>query len=157
MNAKTKIHPLKPYIMNTMQDADEVCEIIDNPREYDNLGSMVCYHRRYNLGDKQEYLPGHYKPNSGDFWGWGEMRSYFDKVHDLAVCLPVYMYEHSGIAVSTKPFSCPWDSGRIGFIFVSKDKLRKEYGVKRVTASLVDKATRILEAEVEEYNQYLNQ
>ena len=136
---------------------EEIQETLDNPRECDNLGSMVCYHRRYNLGDKDEYLPGHYKPNSGDFWGWGEMRQYFEKVHDLAVCLPIYMIDHSGIAVSTKPFSCPWDSGRIGFIFVSKEKLRKEYGVKRITASLVDKATRILEAEVQEYNQYLNQ
>ena len=136
---------------------DEIQETLDNPREYDNLGSMVCYHRRYTLGDKDEYLPGHYKPNSGNFGGWGEMREYFEKVHDLAVCLPIYMYDHSGIAVSTKPFSCPWDSGRIGFIFVSKAKLRKEYGVKRVTASIVAKAIRILEAEVEEYNQYLNQ
>jgi hypothetical protein len=67
------------------------------------------------------------------------------------------MYEHGGIAVSTKPFSCPWDSGRIGFIFVSKEKLRKEYGVKRITASLVSKAKCRLITEVELYNQYLNQ
>jgi hypothetical protein len=130
---------------------------IQNPREYDNLGSMVCYHRRYDLGDKDPYLPGHYKPNTRDFSGWGEMRKYLEKVHDLATCLPVYMYEHRAVAVSTKPFSCRWDSGQIGFIFVSKEKLRKEYGVKRITASLVAKAVRILEAEVQEYNQYLNQ
>jgi len=136
---------------------DEMQEILDNPRENDNLGSMVCYHRRYNLGDKDEYLPGHYKPNSGDFWGWHGMEAYFDRVHDLAVCLPIYMYDHSGIAVSTKPFYCPWDSGRIGFIFVSKAKLRKEYEVEEITESIVAKAIRILEAEVEEYNQYLNQ
>lgn len=136
---------------------DEIQETLDNPREYDNLGSMVCYHRRYNLGDKNEYLPGHYKPNSGDFWGWTDLGKYFHEVHDLAVCLPIYMYDHSGISLSTKPFSCPWDSGQVGFIFVSKEKLRKEYGVKRVTASLVSKAERILIAEVEEYNQYLNQ
>jgi hypothetical protein len=136
----------------------ETEEVLCNPREYDNLGSMICYHRRYNLGDKDPYLPGHYKPNTRDFSGWGEMRKYLEKVHDLATCLPVYMYEHRAVAVSTKPFSCPWDSfGQIGFIFVSKEKLRKEYGVKRITASLVAKAVRILEAEVEEYNQYINQ
>jgi hypothetical protein len=135
----------------------ETEEVLCNPREDDNLGSMVCYHRRYDLGDKDPYLPGHYKPNARDFSGWEHMREYLNKVHDLAVCLPVYMYEHGAIAVSTKPFSCPWDSGRIGFIFVSKEKLRKEYGVKHITASLVAKAVRILEAEVQEYNQYLNQ
>ena len=135
----------------------ETEEVLCNPREDDNLGSMVCYHRRYDLGDKNPYLPGHYKPNSGDFWGWTDMGKYLDKVHDLAVCLPIYMYEHSGIALSTKPFSCRWDSGQIGFIFVSKEKLRKEYGVKRITASLVSKATCRLITEVELYNQYLNQ
>jgi len=136
---------------------EEIQETLYNPRENDNLGSMVCYHRRYNLGDKNPYLPGHYKPNPRDFSGWRDMRQYLEKVHDLAVCLPIYMYDHSGISLSTKPFSCPWDSGQVGFIFVSKEKLRKEYGVKRVTASLVSKAERILIAEVEEYNQYLNQ
>jgi len=135
----------------------ETEEVLCNPREDDNLGSMVCYHRRYDLGDKNPYLPGHFKPNERDFAGWGEMQKYLEKVHDLAVCLPIYMFEHSVIALRTKPFSCPWDSGRIGFIFVSKEKLRKEYGVKRITASLVAKAVRTLEAEVEEYNQYLNQ
>ena len=135
----------------------ETEEVLYNPREYDNLGSMVCYHSRYNLGDKNPYLPGHYKPNPRNFSGWGHMRQYLEKVHDLAVCLPVYMYEYGAVAVSTKLFSCLWDSGQIGFIFVSKEKLRKEYGVKRVTASLVAKAVRILEAEVQEYNQYLNQ
>ena len=135
---------------------EDIQEILENPREYDSLGSMVCYHGRYNLGDKNPYLPGHYKPDPLDFSGWEQMQEYLEKVHDLAVCLPIYMYDHSGIALSTKPFSCPWDSGQVGFIFVSKEKLRKEYGVKRVTASLVSKAKCMLIAEVELYSQYLN-
>jgi hypothetical protein len=28
----------------------------ENPREhYDHLGKMVCFHRRYDLGDKHDY------------------------------------------------------------------------------------------------------
>jgi len=27
----------------------------ENPRERDNLGTMVCWHRRYNLGDPHNY------------------------------------------------------------------------------------------------------
>lgn len=30
-------------------------EYAENPREWDNLGKMVCWHRRYNLGDKHDY------------------------------------------------------------------------------------------------------
>lgn len=32
-----------------------------SPREFDNLGTMVCFHRRYNLGDEHEYRsPEHF-------------------------------------------------------------------------------------------------
>jgi hypothetical protein len=127
-----------------------------NPREhYDNLGSMVLYHRRYNIGDKWEYLPGHYKPSSQEFSGWDEMLKYFEEVHDLAACFPVYMYDHGGVALSVDKFHCPWDSGQVGFIFVSKSKLRKEYNVKRLTKSIVEKAKSVLIAEVAEYDRYL--
>ncbi len=27
----------------------------DSPRSWDNLGTMICFHRRYNLGDKHNY------------------------------------------------------------------------------------------------------
>ena len=127
-----------------------------NPREFDNLGSMVLYHRRYNIGDKWEYLPGHYKPSHQEFSGWDEMLSYFEKVHDLAVCFPVYMYDHGDVALDVEPFYSPWDSGQVGFIFVSKAKLRKEYNVKRLTQSIIEKAKSALIAEVADYNDYLS-
>lgn len=33
---------------------------------------------------------------------------------------PVYMYAHSGIALSTSPYSDPWDSGRLGTLLLKK-------------------------------------
>ena len=27
----------------------------DNPRNWDNIGTMVCFHSRYDLGDKHYY------------------------------------------------------------------------------------------------------
>lgn len=36
---------------------------------------------------------------------------------------PVYVYEHGGIALSLEPFSCPWDSGHAGFIWLAEDYL----------------------------------
>ena len=126
-----------------------------NPREFDNLGSMVLYHRRYNIGDKWEYLPGHYKPSTQEFSSWKDMGAYFEKVHELAVCFPVYMYDHGGIAISVEPYYCRWDSGQVGFIFVSKSKLRKEYCVKRLTKSIIENAKSALIAEVNQYSKYL--
>jgi hypothetical protein len=42
------------------------------------------------------------------------------------VILPVYLLDHSGITISTSSFSCPWDSGQVGFIYVTKEKCMEE-------------------------------
>jgi hypothetical protein len=67
------------------------------------------------------------------------------------------MYDHSGITISYKPFSCPWDSGQIGWIFVNKDQVRREFGVKRISKKVMDKVRSVLIAEIEDYNEYLTQ
>lgn len=34
--------------------------------------------------------------------------------------LPLYAYIHSGVALSLDEFSCPWDSGQVGWVLVGK-------------------------------------
>ena len=122
-----------------------------NPRKWnDNLGTMLCFHGKYILGDKNPY-------NSRDYAGWNDFAKSLFKVHDVALMLPIYMYDHSGITISHKPFSCPWDSGQIGWIFVNKDQVRREFGVKRISSKVMDKVRSVLIAEIEEYNEYLTQ
>jgi hypothetical protein len=124
-------------------------ESIESPRTYyGNLGTMVCFHRRYNLGDTHNY-------GSDSFNGWDELEKQIIKDNDPAIILPVYMYDHSGLTISTSPFSCPCDSGQIGFIFVSKAKVRDEYGKKIVSKAIKDEVRKILEGEIETYDQYL--
>ena len=67
------------------------------------------------------------------FQSWNELENHLIKKNAFIV-LPIYMYDHSGITISVNPFSCPWDSGQIGFIYISKEKARKEYSKKRLTA-----------------------
>lgn len=120
----------------------------DSPRNWDNLGTMICFHRRYDLGDKHSY-------SSDDYSSWEEMKQAIIKEENPAVILPLYMYDHSGISISTSPFSCRWDSGQIGFILVSKKKALEEFGGKIVTAKLKERIEKILEGEVETYTQYV--
>jgi hypothetical protein len=121
----------------------------DSPREWDNLGTMACFHNRYSLGDSN--IPF----SSGEFDNWLEMENHIWKELDAAVVLPLFLYDHSGITISTSSFSCRWDSGQIGFIYVTKDTLKKEFNVKRITEQIKEKATKILEGEVETYDQYI--
>ena len=51
--------------------------------------------------------------------------------------------------MATTPFYCPWDSGQVGFIFISRAKAVAEWGKKLCTAKVKEMATKCLEAEVE--------
>ena len=113
----------------------------ESPREEDNLGHMVCWHSRYNLGDKHKFID----PKDAE--------QYIKDTHALA--LPLYLYDHSGITMSTGKFSCPWDSGQVGYIYVTLDEVRKEYSCKVVTPTIRRKAYEVLEQEVKTYDQYI--
>jgi hypothetical protein len=124
-------------------------EYPQSPREmWENLGTMICFHKRYILGDKHNFT-------SDEFGGWGDMKKKLSRKLNAAIILPLYMYDHSGLTISTTPFSCPWDSGQIGYILVSKENIRKSYLKKRISKKTLEIATKNLLAEVETYDQYL--
>jgi hypothetical protein len=120
----------------------------ESPREWDNLGKMICFHNRYNLGDKHNY-------NADDYSGWEEIKQAIIKKENPAVILPLYMYDHSGIAISTSPFSCRWDSGQIGFVLASKKQALEEFGGVRVSSKKKVEIESIIKAEVETYTKYV--
>jgi hypothetical protein len=73
----------------------------------------------------------------------------------LFISLPTFLYDHGGISMSTGGFSCPWDSGQVGFIYVSREKVREEYGWKVITKKREEKIRGYLRDEVKVYDQYL--
>jgi len=102
-------------------------------RDCDNYTTLICFHSRYNLGDSHEY-------KSGDYSGWDEMEAaILKKEKDVVWISPLYMYDHSGITISTTPFSCNWDSGQIGFAIVTKRDIRSLWGCKYVTKKVLEK------------------
>jgi hypothetical protein len=84
----------------------------ESPRQWDNAGTMAIFHRRYDFGDKLEFS------NTED------LDAYLASGDCYA--LPIYMYDHGGVTISTNPFSCGWDSGQVGYIYMSKEKAREE-------------------------------
>jgi hypothetical protein len=91
-----------------------------SPRDDDNRGKMICFHKRYNLGDKHDY-------RHEDYGSWEEMKRAIVREENAAVILPLYMYDHSGITMKTTPFNCRWDSGQVGFIIMTRKTLNEEY------------------------------
>ena len=65
--------------------------------------------------------------------------------------LPLFLYDHSGITMSTAAFSCGWDSGQVGYIYLTKEKWDQGFDRDFVQ----EEAAKYLTGEVETYDQYL--
>jgi len=133
----------KGYTLTIVPD-----EYADSPRDWDNIGTMVCFHKRYSLGDKTDY-------KSADYNNWDELLAAVTEQEGPLISLPLYLYDHSGITIATAPFSCPWDSGQIGFIYVTSKKACAEWGWKTLTKKHREQVLEGLNSEVKVYDQYL--
>lgn len=71
------------------------------------------------------------------------------------VILPIYMYSHGGETINTTGFSCPWDSGQIGWIFATTEDICKEYNCKRVNPAIRHIVKSRLVGEIETLDQYI--
>lgn len=131
----------------------------ESPRNWDNLGTLICGHSRYNLGDTHSFKGG--REFLLDLLDLDEdspldVDQLVIRAEKIAVILPVYLYDHSGLAMNTTGFHCPWDSGQVGFIYATLTDLRKEYSVQRVSAKLRDKTASLLKGEVTAYSDFLS-
>lgn len=135
MNIVETIHGKNNHVIEIIQDENP-----ESPRDWDNLGTMACFHRRYKLGDTHSL-------DIEDVTAIAKSDQYLS--------LPLYLYDHSGITMNTCGFSCPWDSGQVGIIFVSKDRIRKEYGWKNITGARAQKIYTYLNNEVKIYDMFL--
>lgn len=158
------------YKLTFHQDND--CE---DPRVLeDRITKMWCFSKKYNLGDKhffqdiqeaienlvEEFVPEDKREEvlapRGD-------KNYSLKEQDVLimcnlvpyVCVKfIYMYDHSGIAISTKDFKDPFDSGVIGIISLDKQTIINEVGNADET-NWYTLAENYIENDVEEYNQWI--
>lgn len=128
---------------------DDNCE---SPRDYqDNLGVFHCWHKNINLGDDNYNL---YNDCDKDILN----NVLKEAKNNNDIIYPLYCYQHSGIALSlsnTYPFNDRWDAGQVGYIIVDREKAIKEYGHKILTQNLKDRVHKVIENEINTYNQYL--
>ncbi len=165
------------YIKKTEKYRGYTIQIVDdedpmNPRtEWDNLAVMCCWHRRYHLGD-MEVVAKRLRPVSDNY------SEPIDLLYELAglhredcqdeegndytyeelqrsieaqghIISPLYLYDHSGITISMGGFSCPWDSGQVGWVYMTHDTIQENWDGDK------EKAWKCMKGEVETYDQFL--
>lgn len=119
-----------------------------NPRtDCDNLCTITsCRNNNWDIGD--EHI-------SRD-----EMSEWRDKMNEKAIRgeiwqAPVYMYDHSGQTISLSDFGDKWDSGVCAIIWVTKEKVLKEYP-GATEENWKEFAKSAAENEIKLYNQYIS-
>ena len=108
----------------------------ENPRDWDNLGTLIFVNKPRSLGD------------------YSDKDANIGEVKTALIRLPIYFYDHSGVSISTAPFSCHWDSGFLGYYYVTRDTIIKEYG--EVTPENIQAAENRARAELEAFGMYLS-
>jgi len=119
-------------------------EDVGNPRtEYDNMGHMICWHTRHNLGDEHDM-------------DTQELKAILNQKG--VIYLPLFLYDHSGITMSTGnsyPYNDQWDAGQVGFIYATPADIRKNFNCKKITKAIKERALKNLQSEVEIYDLFI--
>lgn len=142
------------YILGDGQPSADPSEFLTELAGDEGEAANAWAERVYDRMDRDEY--------SDREWATA-CREIEDKVRDRVmravekrhVILPLYLYDHSGITMSCSPFSCRWDSGQVGWIYMDRATILKEFGGKRLTRKRREQAEKLLRSEVAEYDQYL--
>ena len=156
----------------------------------EHFGTMVCFHPRYALGDHHNYMDkddflremyldtvGHDEAGMKRYERMVNIVSsrfrHGPKTEERAIdeamqkvisekylMLPLYLYDHSGLAMSTESFSgtaphAERDSGQVGWIYVSKEDALKEFDADKMTGAIRQKADALMRSEVAAYDSYL--
>jgi len=142
-------------------------DTMDPRAENDNATTMVCHHGRYSLGDKHDHgnspivaINSVIESLTGENPDCDTFADVYDALND-SPCFyrMLYLYDHSGITISTSPFSCPWDSGTVGFVFISYADAKKNFNWSDESFVPNDEQLKLvhelIEAEVAEYDNYL--
>jgi len=135
----------KDYVIEVEQDV-----WAESPREFDNVGMLVLSHKRYDLPNEIHF-------NFSECDSWDEVEKELRKVYPVVI--PVFMYDHSGINFSLGGYNpywvhASWDAGKVGYMVVDRDELA-ELGIKYLSKHNKEKLNRVLEGEIEQYNQYV--
>ena len=168
INKNSKLYAGDKFVITTTDGRElrlviEQDQFAEDPRSWDNLGTMLCCHRDYNLGDCNsnketelqlaEICRKYGKSDEEiDEMTFAEEIQFILEQDDICG-LPLWLYDHSGISISTRR-QCPWDSSFVGLIFVEKDSYLAQMGLKEDIYWKV-RAEKALESEIEIYSDFL--
>ena len=116
----------------------------DSPRDWEPITRLCLFHGRYSFPNELDAEPQ--EPTKDELTEW-----------EVIGIWPVFAYEHGAITIRIgsggNPFTCPWDSGQLGFVAITKPDWEKHFSDEPYTE---ERGQEIAEAEVKEYDAHIN-
>jgi len=150
---KQTIVPYKGYVVNIECYASDE-KFFD---VFDSDFTLACMHRDYTLGNKrvtddikffQELL--HTEEEDGQ-----TLKDRFE-ASEKYISLPLYIYDHSGISMSTSFIGDRWDTSQVGYIYITRAQARKNFQSKRLSKKLIAQIKQEMIDFVRLYSAYLS-
>ena len=116
----------------------------ENPREWEPAAVMHCGHQKYILGDKDAATP----------FVDDDYRAKVQRP-DVLTYLPIYMYDHSGLAFKHTPFDCQWDSGLLGWHYMTRESAAESWPHVIDEDELIERAHELMADELRVYDDYI--
>ena len=158
----TPIETLKARLPNGNKAKAELVYDPDatNPREWeDNLGSILISPNKSHWiasASPDSVVDTSISFGKNPFEHWENLRrEQLNLKKSEAIAYPITKYEHGEISLQLG-YKQGWDYGVVGFVYVTKETLRKEYGVTRITKSIIERAKNCLQDELDTLTRWLN-
>lgn len=168
INKNTKLYAGDKFAITTTDGRKlrlviEQDEFPEDPRSWDNIGTMLCCNRSFQLGDcntnrETELQLAEICRKYGKSDEEIDEMTFAEEVQFILdqddVCgLPLWLYDHSGISISTRGVD-QFDSSFVGLIFVEKDFFVAHTCITN-EENWKKEAKGTLESEIEVYNDFL--
>ena len=129
-----------------------------NPRECDNLGTiLIAPNKAHWVASPDDVVDTSIPFGNNPCEHWENLRreQLNLKKSDIAIAYPITKHEHGEISLSLG-YKQGWDYTVSGFVYVTKETLRKEYDLRRITKSIILYAKNCLRDELDTLTAWLN-
>lgn len=142
---------------------DDLCQ---TPREWDNLGTLLLHPKKHHWTCEKHIEADGYESDLLIDLDVAQGKNPYEHLNNLireqlglnprdVIAYPITKYEHGDISLSLG-YRQGFDYGIVGFVFVTKEKVRKVFGVKRITKSIIERVKACFESELYELESWLN-
>ena len=136
------------------------------PRDWDNLSTLMLHPNKSHWTCKKSFEAKGYESDVLIDLSIARGSSPYEHMDNLirqqlklnpsdVIAYPITKYERGNISLSLG-YKTGWDYGVIGFIFATKEKIRREYGIKRITKSIIDRVEATFQCELDDLSSWLN-